>query len=71
MNYRIQPSAQAEADIDRIFNWLSERSPDGAAGWYESFWDATEPLVSPGRRKSQNEGPIQRGSTTVSTWGGI
>jgi hypothetical protein len=28
MSYRIQPSAQAEADIDRIFNWLSARSPD-------------------------------------------
>jgi plasmid stabilization system protein ParE len=44
MSYRIQPSAQAETDIDRIFNWLSERSPDGAARWYESFWDATERL---------------------------
>jgi plasmid stabilization system protein ParE len=44
MTYRIQPSAQAEADIDRIFNWLSQRSPDGAARWYESFRDATERL---------------------------
>jgi plasmid stabilization system protein ParE len=44
MTYRIQPSAQAEADIDRIFNWLSQRSPDGAARWYESFWNATERL---------------------------
>jgi plasmid stabilization system protein ParE len=44
MSYRIQPSAQAEADIDRIFHWLSQRSPDGAARWYESFWDATQRL---------------------------
>jgi hypothetical protein len=43
-DYRIQPSAQAETDINRIFNCLSERSPDGAARWYESFWDATERL---------------------------
>ncbi len=44
MSYRIRPSAQAEADIERIFNWLLERSPDGATRWYESFWDATERL---------------------------
>ena len=44
MSYSIEPSARAEADIDRIFHWLSERSPDGAARWYESFWDATERL---------------------------
>lgn len=44
MSYRIQPSAQAEADIDRIFNWLFERSPQGAARWYESFWDTAERL---------------------------
>ena len=41
MSYRIQPSAQAEEDIERIFDWLSKRSPDGAARWYESFWDGT------------------------------
>ena len=44
MSYRIELSAQAEADVDRIFNWLSERSPDGAARWYDSFWAATERL---------------------------
>ena len=40
MSYRIQPSAQAEADINRIFTWLSERSAEGAARWYDAFWDA-------------------------------
>ena len=44
MSYRIQPSAQAEADIAHIFDWLSKRSPDGASRWYEAFWDATEQL---------------------------
>lgn len=44
MTYRVQPTAQAEADIDRIFAWLSNRSPDGARRWYESFWGAAERL---------------------------
>jgi plasmid stabilization system protein ParE len=48
MSYRIKPSAQAEAEIDRIFHWLSQRSPEGAARWYESFWDATERKIRQG-----------------------
>ena len=40
MSYRIHTTAQAEADIERIFTWLARRSPQGAARWYESFWDA-------------------------------
>ena len=44
MTYLVQPTAQAEADIDRIFAWLSERSPEGARRWYDSFWDAAERL---------------------------
>jgi plasmid stabilization system protein ParE len=44
MSYRIHTTAQAEADIERIFTWLAERSPQGAARWYESFWDAAERL---------------------------
>jgi plasmid stabilization system protein ParE len=44
MSFRIHTSAQAEADIERIFTWLAARSPQGAARWYESFWDAAERL---------------------------
>jgi plasmid stabilization system protein ParE len=44
MSYRIEPAAQALADIERIFGWIAHRSPDGAARWYESFWDAAERL---------------------------
>jgi toxin ParE1/3/4 len=44
MSYRIEPTGQALADIEQIFHWLSNRSVDGAARWYESFWDATERL---------------------------
>jgi plasmid stabilization system protein ParE len=46
MTYRVQPTAQAEADIDRIFAWLSERSPDGARRWYEAFLDGVQRLES-------------------------
>ena len=44
MTYRVQPTAQAEADIERIFEWLSRRSPEGARRWYEAFWDSAERL---------------------------
>ena len=62
MSYRIQPSAQAETDIDRIFNWLSERSPDGAARGYESFWD--------GSAKNSNSSPRQKRARFPPSWFG-
>ena len=42
--YRVQPTAQAQADVDSIFDWLAERSPDAARRWYEAFWEAAERL---------------------------
>jgi toxin ParE1/3/4 len=44
MRYRVELTAQAEAEIDRIFTWLSERSQDAANRWYESFWNSAERL---------------------------
>jgi plasmid stabilization system protein ParE len=44
MTYRVQLAGQAEADIDRIFVWLFERSLDGASRRYEAFWEAAERL---------------------------
>jgi plasmid stabilization system protein ParE len=44
MTYRVEPTAQAEADIDRIFVWLSKRSLNGARRWYESLWESAERL---------------------------
>jgi hypothetical protein len=67
MTYRIQPSAQAEADIDRFFNWLSERSPDGAVRWYESFWNAMERLKNFPRSSSIAAEYASISSVTVST----
>ena len=46
MTYRVQLTAQAEADIDRIFDWLFQRSPEGARRWYEAFWESAERLKS-------------------------
>ena len=42
MTYRVQASAQAEADIDRIFNCLFEGRKQGC----NSYWDAS-PFRSP------------------------
>jgi toxin ParE1/3/4 len=44
MTYRVELTAQAEADIERIYAWLSEKSQDGARRWYESFWNSAERL---------------------------
>jgi len=46
MTYRVHLTAQAEADIDRIFDWLFQRSPEGARRWYEAFWESAERLKS-------------------------
>src|SRR5437588_54900 len=32
--------ARARADIDRIFDWLEKRSPQGAATWYGALFEA-------------------------------
>ena len=50
MTYRVQLTAQAKADIDRIFDWLFQRSPEGARRWYEAFWESAEWLNRPKRR---------------------
>jgi plasmid stabilization system protein ParE len=44
MTYRVQTTAQAEADIERIFEWLSRRSLEGARRWYQAFWHSAERL---------------------------
>jgi hypothetical protein len=44
MTYRVELTARAEADLDRIYERLSSASAKGAARWYESFWDGVERL---------------------------
>ena len=47
MTYRIRPTAQAEADVERLYNSLAERRGEEAArGWYESYTEAVERLVT-------------------------
>jgi plasmid stabilization system protein ParE len=46
MTYRVQPTAQAEAEIERIYRWLYERSADGASRWYEAFLKSAKRLES-------------------------
>lgn len=35
----------ARADIDRIYDWLAERSPAGAASWYDALVAETERIL--------------------------
>lgn len=40
----IDLSARAKADVASIFDWIKQRSPDGASRWYRAFLDAIRPL---------------------------
>ena len=44
MSYNIVLTARAEADLDRIYERLSQGIAKGAARWYQSFWRAVERL---------------------------
>jgi plasmid stabilization system protein ParE len=44
MTYHIVLAARAEADLDRIYERLSQGSTKGAARSYQSFWRAVERL---------------------------
>lgn len=37
MTQSVRVSARAEQDADTIFTWLSQRSPEGAARWYQCY----------------------------------
>jgi plasmid stabilization system protein ParE len=45
MRYRVDVLPRADADADRIFIWLKERSPQGAVAWYEAYTDALDSLT--------------------------
>jgi plasmid stabilization system protein ParE len=45
MNRSLRILARARADIDRIFDWLEKRSPQGAATWYNALFDAVGRIV--------------------------
>lgn len=37
MNYKLVVSDEAEHKANRIYQWLAERSPEGANRWYAAF----------------------------------
>jgi plasmid stabilization system protein ParE len=36
----------AQRDVDRIFDWIKDRSPEGAVRWYDAFLAAAESLAN-------------------------
>lgn len=44
MNYRITVSRRAEHDLQHIYCWIWERSPDGAIRWYQAFLKCSDQL---------------------------
>jgi plasmid stabilization system protein ParE len=44
MSYRVEPTARAEADLERLYDSLAEMDPDVAVRWYDAFLRATERL---------------------------
>ena len=37
MTFHVELLPDAESDLDQIFEWLSKRSPQGAATWYRRW----------------------------------
>jgi plasmid stabilization system protein ParE len=65
VKYQLQVLDRAQADIDSIFQWLHERSPIGAARWYEALGNACfdvtkEPLRFPIAPESDATGALIR-----------
>jgi len=46
MKYAISTFWRARADIDQIYAWIAERSPEGAARWNEALEHAIDQLRS-------------------------
>ena len=44
MTFRVHILRRAERDAQQIFNWIAERSPDGAVRWWNAFESAVANL---------------------------
>jgi plasmid stabilization system protein ParE len=56
MAYTVRTLSRAEFDTQQIFNWLEERSPEGALRWWIAFLDACQSLkTQPERNASAPE----------------
>ena len=40
MSFLVESTRRAEQDVNQILAWLFERSPDGAAAWFEAWQGA-------------------------------
>jgi plasmid stabilization system protein ParE len=45
MTYHLQILPRAEADVEHIYRWIEERSPEGAWNWYSAFEEAARALL--------------------------
>jgi plasmid stabilization system protein ParE len=45
MNYRLVIVQPAEIDVEEIYSYILERSPQGAASWYRAFLSCTERIT--------------------------
>lgn len=58
MTYRVVILRRAANDVQQIFDWLAERSPDGARSWYRAWNEALDGLEHrPDRFGLATEGP--------------
>ena len=46
MSIEVRVSAQAERDVDVIFDWLAKHSKEGAIRWYQAFLNTLRSLPS-------------------------
>jgi plasmid stabilization system protein ParE len=44
MAYTVRTLPRAEFDAQQIYNWIEDRSPDGAVRWWQAFLDACDRL---------------------------
>lgn len=50
MKRHVNILARARDDADKIFDWIAERSPPGAASWHEAFHAAAMSLSDDAQR---------------------
>jgi plasmid stabilization system protein ParE len=45
MTFTVRVLGRATADVDHIYVWLRQRSPEGAAAWYAAYLDKLRELA--------------------------
>lgn len=45
MNYRVHELSLAEADVRAIFDWISQRSPQGVEAWLDAYDEMIDGLT--------------------------